>query len=162
MSRLTVDIEHVRNFIALGVLRAVIAVLTFGPIAVILVRLDGRLALITLASVPLLALLSLHVSRRLRPLWLSVQDETGGLGTVMQESLSGVRVVKAFAREEFEIAKFDAKNRELRQLNLGAMRLSAWNQPLMILVLNVITVLIVWIGGVAVIGHHLSLGVHVA
>jgi ATP-binding cassette subfamily B protein len=80
----------------------------------------------------------------------------------MQESLSGVRVVKAFAREEFEIAKFDAKNRELRELNLSAMRLAAWNQPLMILVLNVITVLIVWVGGVAVIGHQLSLGTLVA
>jgi ABC-type multidrug transport system fused ATPase/permease subunit len=158
MSRLTVDIEQVRNFIVLGLLRAAIAVLTFGPIAVILVRLDWRLALITLASVPLLALLSLHVSRRLRPLWLSVQDETGGLGTVMQESLSGVRTVKAFAREDFEIAKFDAKNRQVRRLNLAAMRLSAWSQPLMVLVLNVITVLVLWVGGAAVVGHRLSLG----
>jgi ABC-type multidrug transport system fused ATPase/permease subunit len=54
------------------------------------------------------------------------------------------------------------KNRELRQLNLGAMRLSAWNQPLMVLVLNVVTVVIVWVGGIAVIGHQLSLGVLVA
>jgi ABC-type multidrug transport system fused ATPase/permease subunit len=80
----------------------------------------------------------------------------------MQESLSGVRVVKAFAREDFEIAKFDSKNREVRELNMGAMRLSAWNQPLMVLVLNLVTVLIVWVGGVAVIGHQLSLGVLVA
>src|SRR5437763_14743247 len=80
----------------------------------------------------------------------------------MHESLSGMRVVKAFAREDFAIARYDAKNRELRELNLGAMRLSAWNQPLMVLVLNVITVLIVWVGGVAVIGHQLSLGTLVA
>src|SRR5947207_15924999 len=80
----------------------------------------------------------------------------------MQESLSGVRVVKAFAREDFEIAKFGTKNLELRELNLGAMRLSAWNQPLLVLVLNVITVLIVCVGGVATIGHQLSLGTLVA
>ncbi len=67
-----------------------------------------------------------------------------------------------FAREDFEIAKYETKNLELRELNLGAMRLSAWNQPLMVLVLNVITVLIVWVGGVAVIGHQLSLGTLVA
>src|SRR6266567_3837559 len=95
-------------------------------------------------------------------MWQSVQNETGALGTVMQESLSGVRVVKAFAREDFEIAKYETKNLELRELNLGAMRLSAWNQPLMVLVLNVITVLIVWVGGVATIGHQLSLGTLVA
>jgi ATP-binding cassette subfamily B protein len=162
MSRLTVDIEAVRNFIPLGLLRAILALLYFGAITVILFRLDWHLTLITMLCVPILILLSIQVAYRLRPLWFSVQNETGALGTVMQESLSGVRVVKAFAREEFEIAKFDGKNRELRELNLGAMRLSAWNQPLMVLVLNVVTVLIVWVGGVAVIGHQLSLGVLVA
>jgi ABC-type multidrug transport system fused ATPase/permease subunit len=106
--------------------------------------------------IPILLFFSIQVARRLRPMWLSVQNEAGALGTVMQESLSGMRVVKAFAREEFEIAKFDAKNRELRELNLGAMRLSAWNQPLMVLVLNIVVVLIVWVGGVAVIGYPAS------
>ncbi len=162
MSRLTVDIEAVRNFIPLGLLRALLAFVTFGAVSIILFRRDWHLALVTMICVPILILLTVQVARRLRPMWQSVQNETGALGTVMQESLSGVRVVKAFAREEFEIAKFDAKNRELRELNLGAMRLSAWNQPLMVMVLNVITVLIVWIGGVAVIGHQLSLGTLVA
>ena len=162
MSRLTVDIEAVRNFIPLGLLRAILAFAYFGAITVILFRLDWRLALVTMICVPILILLSIQVARRLRPMLLQVQNENGELGTVMQESLSGVRVVKAFTREAFEIAKFDAKNRELRELNLGVMRFSAWNQPLMVLVLNVVTVAIVWIGGVAVIGHQLSLGVLVA
>ena len=162
MSRLTVDIEAVRNFIPLGLLRAILAFVYFGAITLILFRLDWGLALVTMICVPILILLSIQVARRLRPMLLQVQNENGELGTVMQESLSGVRVVKAFTREAFEIAKFDAKNRELRELNLGAMRFSAWNQPLMVLVLNVVTVVIVWIGGVAVIGHQLSLGVLVA
>lgn len=123
MSRLTVDIEAVRNFIPLGLFRALLAFVTFGAISVILFRLDWRLALITMICVPILILLSMQVARRLRPIWLDVQNETGALGTVMQESLSGVRVVKAFAREDFEIAKFDSKNREVRELNMGAMRL---------------------------------------
>ncbi len=159
MSRMTVDIEAVRNFIPLGLLRGLLTLVTFGAISIILFRLDWYLALVTLISVPILAFLSIQVARRLRPLWSSVQNENGELGTVMQESLSGVRVVKAFAREEFEIAKFGAKNQELRGLNMSAMRLSAWNQPLMVLVINVITVLVVWIGGVAVVGGRLSLGV---
>ncbi len=162
MSRLTVDIEAVRNFIPLGLLRALLAFVYFVAITIILFRLDRYLALVTMICVPIIILLSIQVARRLRPLWLRVQNETGALGTVMQESLSGMRVVKAFAREEFEIAKFDTKNRELRELNLGAMRLSAWNQPLMVLVLSVVTVIIVWVGGTAVIGHRLSLGTLVA
>jgi len=162
MSRLTVDIEAVRNFIPLGLLRGLLALVTFVAITIILFQLDWHLALVTMICIPILAVLATQVARRLRPLWLSVQNEAGALGTIMQESLSGTRVVKAFAREEFETTKFDTKNRELRELNLGAMRLSAWNQPLMVLVLNIITVLIVWIGGVAVTGHQLSLGKLVA
>ncbi len=162
MSRLTVDIEAVRNFIVLGLLRAVVAVATFGPVAAILFYLDWPLALTTLVTVPILMLLARSVAARLRPLWLAVQDETGALGTVMQESLAGVRVVKAFAREEYEIAKFDEKNRSVRGLSLDAMRLSAWNQPLMVMVLNIVTVLILGLGGAAVISHRLTLGTLVA
>jgi ATP-binding cassette subfamily B protein len=162
MSRLTVDIEAVRNFIPLGLLRALLAVVYFVAITVILLTIDWQLALVMLISVPLLIFLALQVGSRLRPLWQKVQNETGTLGTILQESLSGVRVVKAFVREDFEIEKYEVKNRELRELNMSAMRMSAWNQPLMILVLNIITVLIVWIGGVAVIGQRINLGVLVA
>jgi ABC-type multidrug transport system fused ATPase/permease subunit len=162
MSRLTVDIEAVRNFIPMGLVRALVAFVTFGAISVILFTLDVYLALVTLISVPILIFLGIQVASRLRPLWMTVQNETGSLGTIMQESLSGIRVVKAFAREPFEIEKYGKKNHELRELNLAAMRLSAWNQPLMVLVINLITVLLVWIGGIAVIGHKLSLGTLVA
>ncbi len=162
MSRLTVDIEAVRNFFPMGLLRGLLAFVTFAAVTVILLWLDWRLALVTLISVPILSALAVQVARRLRPLWLGVQNETGALSTVMQESLSGMRVVKAFARDDFEIAKFETKNHEVRDLNLSAMRLSAWNQPLMVLVLNVITVLVVWVGGVIVVNHRLSLGTLVA
>lgn len=162
MSRLTVDIEAVRNFIPMGLLRALTAAATFAAITVILFRLDWHLALVTMICAPIIALLSIQVAKHLRPLWLDVQNETGALGTIMQESLSGMRVVKSFTREPFEAKKFDDKNRELRDLNLAALRFSAWNQPLMVLVLNIITVVIVWIGGVVVINHQLSLGTLVA
>jgi ABC-type multidrug transport system fused ATPase/permease subunit len=158
MSRMTVDIEAIRNFYPMGILRAIVAIITFAAVTGVLFYLDWRLALVTLISVPLLVILSINVARRLRPIWLSVQNENGALGTIMQESLSGVRIVKSFARETFEMQKFDNKNRQLRELNLGAMRLSAWNQPLMIFVLNVVTVIVVWIGGIAVVGHRLSIG----
>ncbi len=73
-----------------------------------------------------------------------------------------MRVVKSFAREDFETEKYEVKNQEVRDLNLSALRLSAWNQPLMILALNIVTVVVIWVGGAIVIGHHLSLGTLVA
>lgn len=162
MSRLTVDIEAVRNFIPLGLLRALLAVVYFVTVTIILFTIDVQLALVTMICVPIIIFLAAQVGSRLRPLWQRVQNETGELGTIMQESLSGVRVVKAFVREEFEIGKYETKNRELREMNMSAMRLSAWNQPLMVLSLNIVTVLIVWVGGIGVIGNRLNLGVLVA
>ncbi len=162
MSRLTVDIEAVRNFFPMGFLRALLAVVYFVAITVILFTIDRQLALVTLICVPILIFLALQVGTRLRPLWNKVQTETGMLGTILQESLSGIRVVKAFVRADFESKKYDVKNRELRELNMGAARMSAWNQPLMILVLNIITVLIIWVGGVGVVSHRINLGVLVA
>lgn len=162
MSRLTVDIEAVRNFIPMGLIRAAVGIVTFASVTIILMTMDWRLALVTMISIPLIGILAAQVMKKLRPMWVNVQNEVGALGTVMQESLSGMRVVKSFAREEFETEKYEVKNQEVRDLNLGALRLSAWNQPLMILSLNLITVAVIWVGGAIVIGHHLSLGTLVA
>ncbi len=162
MSRMTADIEGVRNALPLGFLRAIVAVLMFGAVTVILATLDWQLALVTLLCVPVLIVLGTQVAKRLRPLWVGTQRETGALGTVMQESLSGRRVVMSFVREDFEIGKYETKNREVRDLTLSAMRLSAWNQPLMILALNIVTVLVLWVGGAAVIHQRISLGTLVA
>ncbi len=139
MSRLTADIEGIRNSLTLGFLRVGVVVITFGSVAIILGALDWQLAVVILLCVPVLAFLATHVARRLRPLWAGVQNETGELSTIMQESLNGHRVVLSFAREEFENEKFDAQNRQLRDLNLAALRTSAWNQPLMLLALNIVT-----------------------
>ncbi len=162
MSRMTADIEGVRTSIPNGFLRVIVAVLTFGAVVVILAKLDLPLTLVTLVSVPILLLLSYQVARRLGPMWRGVQAETGELSTVMQESLSGRRVVLSFAREEFEIDKFQVTNRRLRDMEMSALRFSAWNQPLMIFVLNSVAMLTLGIGGIAVIQHHITLGVLVA
>ncbi len=162
MSRMTADIEGLRNFFPLGFVRVISAVLVFGSVIVILARLDITLTLVTLVSVPILAVLTYQVARKLGPMWGAVQRQTGDLSTVMQESLSGRRVVLSFAREEFESRKFEQQNRVLRDSQMAAMRFSAWNQPLMIFVLNAITVIALGVGGVAVIQHRLSLGALVA
>jgi ATP-binding cassette subfamily B protein len=162
MSCASADVEAVRNFIPYGLFRAVTAIVIFGAVAVLLFQLDMYLALVTLISVPIILAISVLVMRRLRPIWLRVQDGVGELSTVMQENLTGVRVVKSFAREEFEIAKYEKQNLALRELNMSAMRLAAWNQPLLILVLNIVAVIVLWVGGIAVIDRRLTLGTLVA
>jgi len=116
MSRLTVDIEAVRNFIPLGLLRAILAFVYFGAITVILFRLDWGLALVTMICVPILILLSIQVARRLRPMLLQVQNENGELGTVMQEGCvaktlgSGTKKQDMVDAEDHPISKRGAFN----------------------------------------------------
>jgi ATP-binding cassette subfamily B protein len=162
MARMTVDIETVRMFIPLGFVRVIVAVLTFGSVIAILAHIDLALTLVTLLVLPIIALLAFQVARLLGPMWRAAQAETGNLSTVMQESLSGRRVVLSFAREDYEIQKYMATNRRLRDMEMNAMRTSAWNQPLMIFALNAITVLALGVGGVEVIQHRLTLGTLVA
>jgi len=162
MSRMTVDIESVRQFIPLGFVRVVSSLLTFGAVLVILAQLSIALTLVSLVALPIIAVLALQVARHLGPMWRAVQAETGNLSTVMQESLSGRRVVMSFAREAYETQKYQTKNRRLRDVQMDAMRTSAWNQPLMIFVLNAVIVVTLGIGGIQVIQHQLSLGTLVA
>lgn len=162
MARATVDIEAVRLFISLGLLRALAGAILAVAVLVLIVRLNLALALITLAGLPVIIVLALRVGLRLQSTSVRVQSLTGVLSTVLQENLTGVRVVRAFAREAAEIARYDDVNGELRQQTLRSNRLAAVNQPLLILALNVILVAAIWVGGRAVIAHQMTLGSLVA
>jgi len=107
------------------------AFLTIG-ISYLLISLDWRLALMTLAFVPLMAHRAVLTSRRLRPVWLKVQRLIASLGTTLQESLSGVRIVKSFAQEKSEDKKFADDSRRLYDVQIDAAKIVAFNTPLMV------------------------------
>jgi ATP-binding cassette subfamily B protein len=158
MSRATVDIEAVRMFLGQGLLTILQTVLLIGGIVYLLVSLDWRLALLTLAFMPAIAWRAIAVSNRLRPVWLKVQQLIAALGTTLQESLSGIRVVKAFSRQKEESQKFSTDARKLYDAQIGAARLQAFNIPLMTFLLGVPTVLVLWYGGRQVIAGSLTIG----
>ncbi|MBI3977226.1 MAG: ABC transporter ATP-binding protein [Chloroflexi bacterium] len=162
MSRATADVDQIRMFLNFGLLRSSQLLAMFFAIAVVLFLLNWQLALITFVCLPLVMGQATRVARRLRPLWLSVQQETGVLTTVLQENLAGVRVVKAFAREEHELDKFNAANRAVREKSLEANRLAAFNQPFMAFIVNSVTVVVLWYGGWQIINGGLTVGEIVA
>ena len=102
MSRATVDIEATRIFISMGLLQILQTTFLTVGISWLLISLDWRLALMTLAFVPLMAYRAVTTSNRLRPVWLKVQQLIASLGTTLQESLTGIRIVKSFAQEKAE------------------------------------------------------------
>ena len=147
MSRATADVEGVRMFVNMGAIRfGFVVAMVFG-IAVAMLLTDVKLALVSLAFVPILGWRAIAVSRRLRRTWLHVQELTADLVTVLQENLSGIRVVKAFAAEEYEKEKFEAESSAVAGETFQAERLWAQNFAIMNFSFIAMISLILWIGG---------------
>ena len=147
MSRATVDVEGVRMFVNMGAIRfGFVAAMVLG-IAVAMFLTDVKLALVSLAFVPILVWRAIAVSRRLRRTWLHVQELTADLVTVLQENLSGIRVVKAFAAEDYEKERFEAESSAVADETYRAERLWAQNFAIMNFSFIAMITLILWIGG---------------
>lgn len=162
MSRATVDVEVCANFLSQGLLNLTATFVQFIVVIVIMLRLDWQIALIILATMPLIAAQAFYTSRKLRAHWLRVQNSTGAQTSVLQENITAMRVVKAFNRERLEAEKFNTANQTIRIFSLAANRLSAFNQPFMSFLLNIATAAILWFGGRQVIEGALTLGALVA
>ena len=162
VQRLTNDVEQIRSFAGSGVVQLANAVVMLFGAAALLFYLDWLLALVALAVVPAIALLLVRFVTLIRPLFQQVQQTLGRLNTVLQEDLSGVRVIRAFAREDYETARYKEVNDELLTRNLTTVRIFANNFPFVFLFANLGTLAIVWFGGWQVIGGRLSIGELVA
>jgi ATP-binding cassette subfamily B protein len=158
MSRATVDIENSRQFIGQSLLRLFYTLGLLGAVAVIMLRLDWKLGALTLITMPAVALTSYYVSRRTAPLWAQVQQQIGVETTVLQESIAGMRVVKAFAQEDQQYERFRGANWAVRERSLIANRIQSFNQPFLIFILNTITVLILLYGGRQVLVGVVTIG----
>jgi ATP-binding cassette subfamily B protein len=131
MSRATQDVEAVRMFTSMGVLRLLYLAILLVVVLVLMATTNWKLALVAWVFVPLVAARSIQVGRRLRPIWMEIQNLQGRMGTVLQENLSGMRVVKAFAREQQESVKFAKEAKNLFEHSFRANRIQAFNQPLL-------------------------------
>jgi len=158
MSRATADVEAVRMFISRGMLGVLQMLVLFIGISYLLIDMDWKLALLTLSFIPVIALRAVVVSRRLRPIWLKVQELLGVLGTTLEENLTGVRIVKAFSRQREENQKFSSQATRLYDEQLKAARQMAFNMPLMTFLLSLPTVLVLWYGGRQVVDGNLTIG----
>ena len=109
MSKATQDVEAVRMFISMGMVRGLSIFVMLGAVSVLMALTNWRLAIVSMAFVPLILWRAIDMSKVLRPTWMKVQEETGELTTVLQENLSGMKVVKAFGARSFEESKFNAR-----------------------------------------------------
>lgn len=162
MTRATSDVEMVRQFTGMGLFQLINATIMLVGSAIILFAMNRQLALVTLATMPIMILILMRFIRSVIPLFGNIQAKLSNLNTVLQENLAGVRVVKAFASEPYEVARFTASNEDYTRDNIHVATVMATNFPLIFLVANLGTAAIIWIGGNQVIGGTLSIGQLVA
>ena len=158
MSKATQDVDAVRMFISMGMVRGLSIFVMLGAVSVLMALANWRLAIVSMAFVPLILWRALAMSNVLRPTWMKVQEETGAMTTVLQENLSGMKVVKAFGARAFEESKFNARADAVAKLTYSATRLFASQGSLMTFIFTAATGAILWYGGREVAADRLTAG----
>jgi ABC-type multidrug transport system fused ATPase/permease subunit len=158
MSRATVDLQSIRFFLGYGLIWVSQSALTILLAAIVMVVIDPLLALLALAPVPFLIATATRYSRRNRPAEQEVQQRVGELTAGAEESISGIRIVKAFARERHMLGRFRHAVDRVFEQSMYSTRLQAFYTPLMGFLPNVGLAVVLLVGGRQVINGHLSLG----
>lgn len=162
MSRATADVETLRRFLSFGILRLVNTILTTIVVIVLLLQMNWRLTLVSMGTFPLLVVVVWQFATKVRPRYRIIQQQMAQITTVLQEVISGVRVVRAYAQEEREIQRFRRENWRYLDLNIKTVRLWAFYFPLMTFLGGLGGTVVLWYGGRLVIAGQLTLGEMVA
>ncbi len=158
VTRLTNDVTQLQNFVNM-LLRMFLRTpgMLIGAL-IMAVILSPKLSVIFLLAIPLMALIMTLVLRKAFPLFTNMQTKIDELNSKVQESVTNVRVVKSFVREDYETEKFAKANQNLKNANFDAMSVMIIMMPLMTLVMNLTTVFVLWFGGNMVILGSLPVG----
>ena len=146
----------------MGLINSIRITIMMVAVVSILVVTNWSLALLSLASLPILIYVALAFAQRIRPLFVRVQQSWGAVNTILQENLTGVKVVRAFAREEHEISKFEPVNEDLTNSGIGVVRMFAVRQPLFEAIAAMGVAAVLWYGGIQVLDGKLTIGELVA
>ncbi len=158
VTRLTNDVTQMQN-----VVQSILRIFVRAPFLVIggifmAVRLNSQLASVLVVSVPILAIALTIIIRRGFPMFKRVQKALDGVNTVMQENLSGVRVVKGFVRGEYEIGRFGERNNALRDETIKANKNNALTGPVLNLTMNFSIIGVLWLSSGIVKTGNLPIG----
>src|SRR5690554_2624653 len=145
-------------FFATGFVRTILLTVLIGVGAYMLLTTDLVLGLLALSFVPFVAWRSSAAQLTLRGTWLVLQQKLSTLSRVMEENLGGIRVVRAFAGQKFELAKFDAASRDALQLAHDRVNIRVRNTSAMTFSFFAAMGLVLWFGGNKVIAGEMSVG----
>jgi ATP-binding cassette subfamily B protein len=162
MSRATNDLNAVRMMIGPAVMYLSNTVLTFVAVIVLMLSLNRRLTLLSLIPLPILSVAVYFFGAVIHRRFDKIQEQLSDLSAVTQEALAGVRVVRAYRQEDFEIARFRAANDEYVQRNRKLIRVQGAFFPIMGLLMGIGALLVLWLGAQDVINGRMTIGELVA
>jgi len=161
MSRANNDLQQIQNVVVLVPL-TIANLTTVGAVIVILALMDPVLTVLSLGCLPLVNVLAKRFASRLQPVMTGVQQESGELSAVVEETVSGIRVVKGFGAESGQLARLGSKADDLYDVSMQGAKIRALFWPALELLPNVGLILVLGYGGHQVIAGELSIGALVA
>ena len=158
MSRGILDIEGVKMFVTTGLLRTfeIMTLIFFG--SYLLLRTDLQIGLIAFGFIIPVALIATISRLRLRKIWNRIQKEFSILNTNLQENLIGVKVVRAFGGEDYEVKKFRSSHRQVTNDTMNSVKVDATGTSLVGFFFLLVWAFIIWVGGHKIIDGELTLG----
>lgn len=158
MTRMTNDLDLIRHSLAWISYVTVDSVVVFVVTLIYLFTVSWKLTLCLAAVTPFILVITRIFSKIIHPMYVRLRDRLSALNTVAQENIAGNRVVKAFAREEFEKQKFDEKNQEFRDTNLKTTYVGVKFNPVIDLLSQSLTIITLLAGGIFMINGELTAG----
>ncbi len=158
VTRLTNDVQQVQNVLMMGLRMALRAPGMFLGALIMAFMMNRQLAVIILIVIPVLLTAIILILKTAFPRFGEMQRRLDRLNSGIQESLTNVRVVKSFVREDHEIEKFSRLNRDLKESSLRALRIVITTMPVMMFAMNVTTLAVVWYGGNIIIAGKMPVG----
>src|SRR3990170_4380606 len=162
MSRVTSDVDLLRGFLAWGFPQFISILATFIGVFTIAASMSWKLTLLALSPIPIVFLITYRFAKRVRPVFTEGQERLGAINEVLQENITSVKVVRAFAKEDLEERKFMDKSKNYFNTNLRAAKLRALHIPPMEFMAGLGTVFILLYGGTQVMSGEITIGTLVA
>ncbi|MEG7531495.1 MAG: ABC transporter ATP-binding protein [Hungatella sp.] len=158
VTRLTNDIQQIQNVLMMSLRMMLRAPGMLIGALIMAFLMNAKLALVLLVVIPLLTIAIGIILKTAFPRFTVMQKKLDRLNSGIQETLTNVRIIKSFVREDFEEEKFQEMNRDLKESSLHAMNIVIVTMPVMMLAMNITTLAVVWYGGNIIIGGGMQVG----
>jgi len=158
MAHATNDINAVRNFVGPAVMYSIDTFTLFVFTLALMISIDLKLSLLSLLPFPLMSFFVYYFGKKIHLLFTKIQEHFSLLTSKAQENLAGIRIIKAYVREETEINHFRKLSYEYFKKNLNKIKVDSLLHPVLFLVIGTSIILIMWYGGLKVIDGELTLG----